>query len=161
MTKAARRELRSITTGVVVTLVILAVLGIVFGSSNGVGGSSYRVFANFNKTDGLDVGSPVWAAGVPVGQVEALELTENFKVRAVLRIEGGVELDSEASAAIVTDGIFGSKLVRVDIGGGEKLIADGGSIAFTEDAVVLDDLMALIVSRARAKQDAGKMESAQ
>ena len=49
--------------------------------------------------------------------------------------------------------IFGGKLVRLDIGGGEDMIADGGRIGFTEDAVVLDDLLGLIISQAKAARD--------
>ncbi|MBT5945549.1 MAG: hypothetical protein HOG93_13115, partial [Rhodospirillaceae bacterium] len=57
--------------------------------------------------------------------------------------------------AIVTDGIFGGKLVRVDIGGADRIIGDGGRISYTEDAVVLDDLLGLIVSRAKSAREAG------
>ena len=78
-----------------------------------------------------------------------------------MRINTDVELDSDATAAIVTDGIFGGKLIQVDIGGGEEMIEDGGAISFTEDALVLDDLLSLIISQAHAKRSAREKESRQ
>jgi phospholipid/cholesterol/gamma-HCH transport system substrate-binding protein len=161
MNRAERAELKDVSLGLLVTAAILAVLAFVFVPGLGKGASSYDVNAEFARTDGLEIGSPVWAAGVPVGEVAAIELIEGFRVRTVLRIDRGIELDSDASAAIVTDGMFGAKLVRIDIGAGDNVIEDGGSIAFTEDALVLDDLLALIVSRARGAQAREQTESEQ
>ncbi len=155
MNSSSQRELRNVIVGLGVVIAMVAVLGGVFGPATTSGDETIDVRAVFGRTDGLRVGNPVHAAGVKVGEVAGLELVENFRVLATLRIDASVELDADASAAIVTDGIFGGKLVRVDIGGADRIIKDGGRISFTEDAVVLDDLLGLIVSQAKSARETG------
>ncbi len=155
MNSSSQRELRNVVVGVGVVIALVAVLGGVFGPISTSGDKTIDVSAVFGQTDGLQVGNPVHAAGVKVGEVTGLELVEQFRVLATLRIDASVELDADASAAIVTDGLFGGKLVRVDIGGADRIITDGGRISFTEDAVVLDDLLGLIVSQAKSARETG------
>jgi len=45
--------------------------------------------------------------------------------------------------------------VQVDIGGGDQMISDGGRISYTEDAIVIDDLLGLIISQAKSAREAG------
>ncbi len=161
MNSSTRSEIRDVLVGVAVTVILIAILGLVFGPSSFAGGATYRVQASFGQTDGLSPGSPVQAAGVTVGEVVSLELADGYRVRATLELDSDVVLDTDASVAIVTDGIFGAKLMQIDIGGGDENIENGGVIAFTEDAVVLDDLLSLIMSQARAKREAAKQENAQ
>lgn len=155
MNKSSQREIQSVMAGLSICMVVVALLVLVFSPTRFGGGSTIDLNAVFGRTDGLRVGSPVHAAGIQVGEVAALELTDGFRVRATLRIDSMIQLDSDASAAIVTDGIFGSKLIRLDIGGGDRMIGDGGRIIFTEDAFVLDDLLGLIISEAKAAQEEG------
>lgn len=156
-----RHEVRDVVVGLCVSVTVIIVLFFVFGPSPFAKTSTYNVNASFQRVDGLEVGSPVQAAGVNIGRVSAMELIDGFRVRTTLEIEASVELDSDASAAIVTDGIFGGKLIILDIGGGEEWIKDGGDISFTEDAVILDDLFALIIAQARANRDVKIKERAQ
>lgn len=155
MNTSSQRELRDVIVGLGVVIVIIGVLAVVFGPTRAVGNETIDVNAVFGRTDGLRIGDPVHAAGVKVGEVAALDLVELFRVQATLRIDASVELDTDATAAIVTDGIFGGKLVRVDIGGADQMIGDGGRISFTEDAIVLDDLLGLIISQAKSTRETG------
>lgn len=155
MNKSSQREFRDVIVGLGVVVLVVGTLAVVFGSTRTSGDSTIDVTAVFGRTDGLQIGSPVHAAGVQVGEVAGLELVQQFRVRATLRIDASVELDTDATAAIVTDGIFGGKIVQVDIGGGDQMIGDGGRISFTEDAIVLDDLLGFIVSRAKSAREAG------
>ena len=159
MNTSALREVSDVIVGLCVSAVVVVAMVLVFGPSFFPGTSSYQVHATFERTDGLAIGNPVQAAGVTVGEVTAMDLIDGFRVRTTLQINSKVELDSEASAAIITDGIFGGKLVLIDIGGGSNVIEDGGEIRFTEDAVVLDDLLQLIISQARSSRDVDKKES--
>jgi phospholipid/cholesterol/gamma-HCH transport system substrate-binding protein len=161
MKSSARQEFRNVVVGFLVSAVVVLAMVFVFGPSLFAGASTYQVYASFQRTDGLVIGNPVQAAGVKVGEVTAMDLVDGFRVRTTLLIDSNVELDTEASAAIVTDGIFGGKLVLIDIGGGSDVIEDGGSISFTEDAVVLDDLFDLIISQARAGKDVSTKEGDQ
>ncbi|MDE0779426.1 MAG: MlaD family protein [Alphaproteobacteria bacterium] len=158
MKSSTRQELRDVVVGLCVSAVVVLAIVLVFGPSFLAGASTYQVYASFQRTDGLVIGNSVHAAGVKVGEVTAMDLVDGFRVRTTLLIDTNVELDTDASAAIITDGIFGGKLVLIDIGGGSDLIEDGGTISYTEDAVVLDDLFGLIISQARAGKDVGTKE---
>jgi phospholipid/cholesterol/gamma-HCH transport system substrate-binding protein len=151
MNTSTHREIRDVVVGLGVTAAMVVLLVLVFGPNLFSRTSTYEVHAAFGRTDGLNIGSPVQAAGVTVGEVTALELIGGFRVQATMRINTDVELDSDATASIVTDGIFG----------GEEMIEDGGAISFTEDALVLDDLLSLIISQAHAKRSAREKESGQ
>jgi phospholipid/cholesterol/gamma-HCH transport system substrate-binding protein len=145
---AAKREIFEIWTGagIITALVVLVVL--VF-SQSAFSDGHYQISARFSRADGLSTGSMVRAAGVPVGQIEELHLDENFRALAVLKIEDGVVLDTDATASIVTDGLFGQKFIQLDIGGSDAVIGEGKEITFTEDSLVLEDLLELIISRAK------------
>ncbi len=145
---AAKREIFEIWVGAAITAVLVVVVVFVFGPSRFDDGS-YSVKARFARADGLAVGGMVQAAGVPVGKIKELSLDENFRAIAVLQIDDGVVLDTDAIASIVTDGLFGDKFIQVDIGGGDITLGDGQEIAFTEDSLVLEDLLELIISQAR------------
>jgi phospholipid/cholesterol/gamma-HCH transport system substrate-binding protein len=155
MNKSSKRELRDVAVGLGVVILVVGILVVVFGPPRTTDGSTIDVSAVFGRADGLQIGNPVHAAGVQVGKVANLELVQQFRVRATLRIDKAIELDSDATAAIITDGIFGGKVVQVDIGGGEQMIGDGGRISYTEDAIVLDDLLGIIISQAKSAQEAG------
>ncbi len=145
---AAKREIYEtwIGAGIVAILVLIVVL--VFGPGS-LRDGSYQILARFSQADGLSTGGMVRAAGVPVGQITELRLDENFRAIVVLDIDNDVVLDAEATASIVTDGLFGQKFIQLDIGGSDAVIGEGQEIAFTEDSLVLEDLLELIISQAK------------
>lgn len=145
---AAKREIYEIWIGAGIVTVLVLIVVLVFGS-NGLSDGSYQISARFSRADGLSTGGMVRAAGVPVGQIEELNLDEDFRAIVVLRIDDGVVLDTEATASIVTDGLFGQKFIQLDIGGSDEVIGEGQEIVFTEDSLVLEDLLELIISRAK------------
>jgi phospholipid/cholesterol/gamma-HCH transport system substrate-binding protein len=145
---AAKREIYEIWIGAGIVTVLVLIVVLVFGA-NGLSDGSYQISARFSRADGLSTGGMVRAAGVPVGQIEELHLGEDFRALVVLRIDDGVVLDTEATASIVTDGLFGQKFIQLDIGGSDEVIGEGQEITFTEDSLVLEDLLELIISRAK------------
>ncbi len=148
----ARRDAWETVAGGVVAILLLAVTSWVFSRQDLGTAGTYEVTARFGKADGLNVGSEVRAAGVPVGDVTALQLDNDQRAVVTLRIDDTVVLDLDATASIVTDGLFGPKFVRLDIGAADALIEPGGEIVFTEEAVIVDDLLQLIIERGRARQ---------
>ncbi len=118
------------------------------GTANG-----YDVLAAFNRIDGLAVGDPVRMAGVEIGSVAAERLrTGSYRAELVLRIESDVRLPRDTSAAIHTDGLFGSKFVVLEPGGETVHLGHGDRIDFTQDSMVVEDLLDLIISEGKAKR---------
>lgn len=120
-------------------------------------GGTYHVIADFDWVDGLVVNDPVYLSGVEVGRVLSLTLTPDYRVSAVLRMTPGIPVPADTSAAIHTDGLFGSKFITLEVGGSEKTLHDGDRIRYTQRAIILSDLLNLIIAEgrsARAEQEA-------
>lgn len=153
-----RQELFQIVVGAVVFCVVIGTVALIYGAERLIDDDAYKLHATFGKVDGLKVGGTVMAAGVPVGRVASLRLTDDFRAAAVLYVDRDIELDVDSSAAVVTDGLFGSKYVRLDIGGADEIIPDGGSISRTEEPVIIDELLNQIISIGEANLKKRKAE---
>jgi phospholipid/cholesterol/gamma-HCH transport system substrate-binding protein len=151
-------EIKEILVGAAALVVLALVLIVVYGGADKEARAelaSYRVFAIFNRIDGLAVGNDVLVSGIPVGRVEGMDLDSDFRARVTMLIDRGVELPIDTAAAIHTDGLFGSKFVILDPGGDEKTLKDGSTIEFTQDSVVVSDLLDLIIREGKATRSEG------
>ena len=83
--------------------------------------------------------------GVPVGEVNAIELDEDFRARVTLNVDPTLELPDDTSAAILTQGVLGNKYVALEPGGSEDLLKQGSEIAYTQNATVLERLIGRLV----------------
>lgn len=61
-----------------------------------------------------------------------------------------VPLPEDTAAIIETAGLFGAKYIELQPGGALDNLAPGDSISYTQDAVILEELLAKIVARAKA-----------
>ena len=113
------------------------------------------IYAKFNKVDGLVEGTEVRLGGIRVGHVSAMTLDEHFRAVVALNIEKSVPLPTDTSAAIHTDGLFGSKFVVLEPGAEEVLLESDGELNFTQDAVVVSDLLDLIISEGHVARGQG------
>lgn len=148
-------EAREIAVGLVTVVLFMTVLVASYlGLGAPTGGPGYLVHATFNRVDGLAVGDSVEVGGVPIGRVDAMTLEPNFRARVTLRIEADVPLPADTSVAIQTDGLFGGKSVELDPGGDERLLQAGDVITFTQDSLVVSDLLELIIAEGRAQRAA-------
>lgn len=159
-----REDTRNILVGVG-TLVALTVLASATfgGKSLSSVASGTVVRASFNKVDGLNIGDAVRMSGIKIGEVSGMRLGSNFSAVVDLRIDVPIDLPTDTSAAIHTDGLFGEKHVVLVPGAEEKMLRPGGMISLTQDSVLVGDLLDLIIGEARANQaktKSGKSEAA-
>lgn len=117
---------------------------------------TYELTAVFNQVDGLFEGDEIRLGGLKVGKVGQQRLDNNFRAVVTLNIDNGVELPMDSSVAIHTDGLFGSKFVVLEPGGEIDVLKAGESIEYTQDAVVVSDLLDLIISEGKSKKEAPK-----
>ena len=104
----------------------------------------YTLFANFDNIAGLKTGNEVEIAGVKVGKVTGIALTDN-RARVAMRINQGVEIDSDAIASVLTSGLIGDKYVSVALGAGDDL-KEGGTIRQTQSAFVLENAIGAFIN---------------
>lgn len=105
-------------------------------------GDTYSVQARFDNIGGLKPRAPVRAAGVLVGRVKSITLDgKTFQGVVLLDIERGFVFPKDSSAKILTSGLLGDQYIGLEPGGDDKNLAAGDSIAQTQSAVVLENLI--------------------
>lgn len=117
-------------------------------------GKYYQIQARFNRTDGLLVGDLVRLAGMNVGKVVDAKLDDDFKAVLTLEIKDSVVLPDDSSASIVSSGLMGSKYIEIEPGGSEDMLSPGGEFAYTQDAMVVEELLDRIVGIGKANRQA-------
>jgi len=105
----------------------------------------YKLVANFERADGINVGTDVRISGIKVGTVveESLDNTTYF-ARVVLSVDTAVKVPEDSSVKVASEGLLGGNYLSIQPGGSEKVLTNGGEIVNTQPAI---DLMSL-VSRA-------------
>lgn len=104
-------------------------------------GQNYTITADFDSAAGLKKGAVVTIAGVDVGKVANIRLTEAQQAEVALYLTNDVKITEDAIASIKTQGIIGDKYIRISQGGSDTYLADGGMITETESAVDLEELI--------------------
>ena len=107
-----------------------------------------RLYATFDEIGGLKPRAPVVIAGVKVGQVADIALSDDFRARVGLDLAAGLKLPVDTSASIVTAGMLGDRYVSLQLGGDERMLQPGEEISFTESAVILERLIGKLVHNA-------------
>jgi phospholipid/cholesterol/gamma-HCH transport system substrate-binding protein len=127
------------------TLVIAIAAGfLVFAYSMGdvAKVQGYKLNANFERADGINVGTDVRISGIKVGSVveEKLDNTTYF-ARVVLSVDKAIKVPEDSSVKVSSDGLLGGSYLSIQPGGSEKTLADGGEIMNTQSSI---DLMSLV-----------------
>lgn len=98
--------------------------------------------ATFDQVGGLKPRSPVVVAGVKVGNVTEIVLGDDLRAHVSLDVEGRLKLPDDTSAAIRTSGLLGDQFIALEPGGSEETLAPGATIAFTQNALSIESLIA-------------------
>jgi phospholipid/cholesterol/gamma-HCH transport system substrate-binding protein len=103
---------------------------------------SYRLEARFDNVAGLKPRAPVKAAGVVVGRVESIRLDpKTYEAVVSMRVNEGYGFSRDTIASVLTSGLLGEVYVGLDVGGDPTLLTDGGVIAKTQSAVIIERLI--------------------
>lgn len=144
-----RRNVIETIMGAVVLLVAVAFIVFAFRTSGLTTSGGYRVTAEFNDASGLDIGTDVRVAGVKVGTVVEQDLDpKSFRAAITMEIGEGILLPSDSSARILPDGLLGGNYVELQIGAEDLVLAEGGRISLTQDAINVVELISRIILQA-------------
>ncbi|HSU43517.1 MAG TPA: outer membrane lipid asymmetry maintenance protein MlaD [Casimicrobiaceae bacterium] len=131
--------------GIFVTIGIAALLFLALKVGNLTSVSSapgYRLQAEFDNIGGLKLRAPVKAAGVVVGRVEQIKLDpQTYQAVVSMKIDRGFQFTKDTIASILTSGLLGEVYIGLDSGGDTQMLGDGGRIAKTQSAIVLEKLI--------------------
>ncbi len=127
---------------VLVGLAAIGYLALRIGARTLMGGDTYALRARFTNSSGLNPGSNVLLAGVPVGRVEAIELNPaDYSVIVEFSLRKDVRLSVDSMASIKTSGLIGDKFLALSPGAEDEMLSAGGLITETESTVDLESLI--------------------
>ena len=123
--------------------------------SSFTGAGLYQITAKFDNIGGLKVRAPVKSSGVVVGRVREIHFdNQTFEAVVTMSIESRFEFPKDTSAKILTSGLLGDQYVGLEPGGDDKNLAPGDTVAKTQSAVVLENLIGQFMTN-RADAPAG------
>ena len=145
--------------GAVVIAIAIAFLAFAYQSSGkGQSSGAYRISAEFDNVEGVNVGTDIRMAGIKIGTVTAQSLNPaNFQAVVSMSIDPQIKLAEDTSAKVTSEGLLGAKFIALDAGGSDTLLADGGVITYTQGAV---DIWSLI-SQAMFEKSGAKATEAE
>ena len=103
------------------------------------------LFASFNKIDGVKIGTNILVSGVEIGSVEKINLESNFPT-LTMKIRNDIKISDDSSISIQTDGLFGNKFLSVEVGGSENYMKDGDKFSYSEDSILIEELLRKIIN---------------
>ncbi|UCD57884.1 MAG: MCE family protein [Candidatus Hydrogenedentota bacterium] len=124
----------------VLGMVILGVLTFYAGGFEDWLKKRYTLRAYFDKVDGLDGDDFVTLAGVEVGKVKGMKISDT-RVEVVLLIDGGAVIRSDSVARIESESLLGGKYVGITVGSPDARSLKDGDVIQTEEAADLTRIM--------------------
>jgi phospholipid/cholesterol/gamma-HCH transport system substrate-binding protein len=150
-----------LSTGLFVLLGFAAILFLVTQITNrefSLGGTAYRLQAQFENVGGLKAGAPVSMSGVTIGRVESIGFDmDALKAVVTLRIDGRYDrIPEDSDASIYTAGLLGGQYIGITPGGSDQFLRDGARIEFVQDAIVLENLISKYLFSQAGKESAAE-----
>jgi phospholipid/cholesterol/gamma-HCH transport system substrate-binding protein len=154
-------------TGAAVLAVAGAFLYYAYSTSNIRNVQGYELIASFSSVAGVSPGSDVRIGGIKIGSIASMTLDpKTYHAVLHLQIRDDVAVPADSSAAIVSDGLLGSKYVKIEPGAEERSLKSGQAIPYTQSSVNLEELIGKMVfsgggvDKGGAKKDAGSAPAA-
>ena len=104
-------------------------------------GHRYTVYAEFDNISGVKTGADVQVAGVVVGKVGDITLSDDDLARAALQVDKSLAIPVDSIASVKSQGIIGDKYIQLTLGGDDELYKPGATITDTESSVDLESLI--------------------
>lgn len=115
---------------------------------------TYSVKARFDNIGGLKVRAPVKSSGVVVGRVTAIEFDPERYVAVVkMDIDKRYPFPKDTIATILTSGLLGEQYIGMKVGGDVEMLKSGDTLAKSQSAVVLEDLIGQFLFSKAAEGD--------
>jgi phospholipid/cholesterol/gamma-HCH transport system substrate-binding protein len=105
------------------------------------GARSYMLNAEFNNVSGVKVGADVQIAGVTVGKVRQLRLSEDQMAVVSMQLDKDVVVPVDSIASVKSQGIIGDKYIQISLGGDESVYKPEETVVDTESSVDIESLI--------------------
>jgi phospholipid/cholesterol/gamma-HCH transport system substrate-binding protein len=159
-----KRSIVETILGAVVIVVALGFLAFSYQKADGgTGAGGFEVSANFSGIGGLKPGDDVQISGVKVGTVQGVDLDkDSYLARVHLNLDPSIKLPADTAALISSESLLGGKYLELQPGSDEELIAQGGTIQYTQAPQNLEQLLGQFIfsMQGEKKEDEGKAQGA-
>jgi phospholipid/cholesterol/gamma-HCH transport system substrate-binding protein len=125
---------------IIAGILSLGYLSIKLGKMEIISSQGYQVYADFPTVGGLKLGAQVEIAGIEIGRVKSMTLSD-YKARITMDINAGIQLQDDVIASIKTKGLLGEKYIAVLPGASDVIIKPGGKIREAHPPVDIEDLI--------------------
>jgi phospholipid/cholesterol/gamma-HCH transport system substrate-binding protein len=130
--------------------------GLATGRNQASFSGGYKLTADFDNAEGINVGSDIRIAGIKVGSVTGQSLNkESFQATLLLQLDNSVVLSEDSTAKITSEGLLGGRFIAIEPGGSETKLADGGVLSFTQGSVDLWSLISQAMFEKSSKDGGG------
>ena len=104
--------------------------------------ATYPVKMKFDNVGGLNPRAAVKSAGVVVGRVGTIGFdTNTYQALVTLELDKQYQFPKDSSAKILTSGLLGEQYIGLEPGGDSEMLKAGDTIAMTQSALVLENLI--------------------
>lgn len=122
---------------------------------------TYQVKMHFDNIGGLKGGAAVKSSGVVVGRVDTITFDDKtFQALVTIDIDKKFQFPDDSSAKILTSGLLGEQYIGLEPGGSEQNLKSGDTIAMTQSAIVLENLISQFLYSKAADSGAASGASA-
>ncbi len=140
------RTTSELIVGFAVILLFAVLLVVAVINSGRKTDDGYRLTANFAHIDGLDVGSEVKLAGIPIGHVLAASVDpKTFRASVNFSVRPDVELPTDTAAIITSDSLLGGKYIALSPGADTRTLKAGGVLTITQGSISLEQLLSKFI----------------
>ncbi len=109
--------------GLAFIVIVLAFSTMLFKNNTSNSMQYYSVLAECDNASGVNNGTDVKIAGIKIGYVDNISLNEqNYNAHITIKLNKDIKIPKDSTAAIVTDGFFGGKLIKIDPGSSEEYL---------------------------------------
>ena len=127
--------------GLAFILIVLAFSTMLFKNNTSNSMQYYSVFAECDNASGVNNGTDVKIAGIKIGYVDTISLNEeNYNAHITIKLYRDIKIPKDSTAAIVTDGFFGGKLIKIDPGISEQHL-NGNDYISLSSSVNLENIL--------------------
>ena len=153
-------KLKNVKVGIVALLAFgLAVLSYWYVGALSLDSKTYLLSVIFRDAQGVDPGTAVMMAGVKIGQVETVSLTDANRALIDVRIKDGVRIPPDSAVRLASSSLLADKYVEFLPGPPSKESIKPNKILHGMNSYTLDDLMPQVSSLLDRMEKVG--ESAQ
>ena len=112
----------------------------------------FTLYAYFNKIDGVTNGAEVRLGGLNVGRVVSQSFADDYKIKVEMALNSNYDLPVDSSVQIETDGLMGPKHIEIVPGADDEILQNGDSFGYSQDVMILNDLLEKVVAYMRDKK---------